>query len=183
MLLILLATGVIFYRTGRWSVEEAKYQVIRKEGRFEFRHYPELRWITVPMKSETGTPFRKLFAYITGANLQGQKIAMTTPVWMQINEQESLMAFGVAEAIRSSEIPSPSASEVKVVIIPGGTFAVYSDQGISMSGSHDLEEALKKELSVLDCVIEGVPIYAFYDPPWIPRLLSRKEILFRVIEK
>ena len=183
MLLILIITGVIFYRTGRWSVEEAKYQVIRKEGRFEFRHYPELRWITVPMKSETGTPFRQLFAYITGANLQGQKIAMTTPVWMQINEQESLMAFGVAEAIRSSEIPSPSASEVKVVIIPGGTFAVYSDQGISMSGSHDLEEALKKELSVLDCVIEGVPIYAFYDPPWIPRLLSRKEILFRVIEK
>ncbi len=181
VLLILVIVGGVVYRTGRWSVEQAKYVKIRTEGRFEFRQYPTLRWVTAPMQSETGTPFRKLFAYITGENQQSQKIAMTTPVWMQKNDGESLMAFGVAEAIQTTEIPSPRAVDVKVVMIPGGTFAVYSDQGIDMT-SESLVEELKKELRSLNYVFEERPIYAFYDPPWIPRWLSRKEILWRVIE-
>ena len=183
LLALLVSVGLyFFYSSGRWGVEQPKYSVLNQAGEFEIRQYPTLQWVATTMNKETSSPFRRLFKFITGQNSSAKSIAMTSPVWMTESSDKSLMAFGLPQALLPEMIPTPQSSEVQIIEFKGGEFAVYSDNSISINDPM-LIEILKGKLATQKIAIEGDPLYAFYDPPWIPRWLCRKEVLFRLISR
>ena len=75
----LLAPGLLF------GIEKPAYETIEKEGKFEIRKYEAIPVVSAPMDNmgQRDQSFRKLFQYISGANEKKQKIAMTSPVFME----------------------------------------------------------------------------------------------------
>jgi len=72
--------------TARAGYESAEYKVIESDGNIEIREYPDLMLAATDSKMDSqgrDGSFMRLFRYISGANEDEQKIAMTTPVFMQ----------------------------------------------------------------------------------------------------
>lgn len=187
---VLAAVCVLFYvgwkLTSRTQYESAEYSVLQADGNIELREYPELMLVTTPMgsrlESDDGS-FGRLFQYISGGNEPKQKIAMTTPVFMEPKSEasEGQMGFVIPKDVASTTIPAPDSDQVELTRRPGGKFAL-----IRFAGQVN-EEVSRKRLSELETWIAkqglkviGEPEVAAYDPPWTPGPLRRNEILLRV---
>ena len=85
--------GALAWRvTARAAYESAEYRVIESDGEFEIREYPDLMLASTKMRMESNGndgSFMRLFRYISGANQSSQKVAMTTPVFMQDDSRGS----------------------------------------------------------------------------------------------
>jgi hypothetical protein len=176
----LLATGCGAVRGG---YESAPYAVVRAGGKFEVRDYPALTVVETPMArggNGSDNSFRRLFRFITGGNERGEKIAMTTPVFMSGDESNATMAFVMPAKMKSRQVPTPSDGSVTVRELPPGRFAA-----LRFSGGRSAE----KEAESLDrlrawmkteCLSEmSPPVYGYFDPPWTPGFLRRNEVMLR----
>ena len=177
--------------TSRSAYESAEYTVLETDGQIELRSYPDLMLVTTTMGTRTqgdDGSFGRLFRYISGGNENKQKVAMTTPVFMEPqsdSEQPGTpagqMGFVIPKDVAQTSIPSPTGDQVEVTRRPGGTFAV-----IRFAGRNDLE-VCQKQQRLLEAWIEkrqlksdGESEIAGYDPPWTPGPLRRNEILIRI---
>ena len=71
---------------GNTKYETQKYDLIFSEDDFEIRFYhSSLKAKVVSQRNSNGN-FYKLFQFISGNNSKGEKIAMTTPVYMKNND-------------------------------------------------------------------------------------------------
>ena len=128
----LLAIGFFGWKlTARGAYESARYSMIASDAPFELRKYPDLMIATTQMKLESqgnDGSFMRLFRYISGANDQNQKVAMTTPVFMEAETQDAQggMGFVIPANVAAERIPEPSDESVQVQQRPGGQFAVVS---------------------------------------------------------
>jgi len=181
LLVILILAGCQLSRSG---YESEPYSVKRTENDFEIRLYPKLMLVETPtLRAGDGRDgsFMRLFRYITGSNEQGQKIAMTTPVFMSETVSNPTMAFVLPKDYEASRVPEPKDSKVKIRAIEAGEFAVLRFQG---SRSDELESQSLARL--IDWVnnqhlkIIGSPLYAYFDPPWTPPFLRRNEVMLRL---
>ena len=132
----LLATGCGTVRAG---YESAPYQVVRSDGKFELRDYPELTVVETPMalgSNGSDGSFNRLFRFITGGNEAKQKIAMTTPVFMSGSDTNANMAFVMPAKMKTGEVPKPLDPSVTVRKLPAGRFAV-----LRYSGGKDVDAA------------------------------------------
>ena len=171
--------------TSRDAYESAIYTVIRKQGAFEIREYPELLMATTSTQFESqggDGSFMRLFGYISGANADGQKVAMTTPVFM---ERESggdpgQMGFVVPTEVAQAGAPQPSDSSVDLRDRRGGRFAVIRFSGrLSPASYNNAERQLRKWMSAEGLTAEGTTEAAGYDAPWTPGPFRRNELLIR----
>ena len=81
---------------GNTKYETQKYDLIFSEDDFEIRFYhSSLKAKVVSQRNANGN-FYKLFQFISGNNSKGEKIAMTTPVYMK-NDDNHLMFFYCCE--------------------------------------------------------------------------------------
>ncbi len=87
-LISLLVAAVVLAgcKGSRKGYESAPYRVLESDGKFELRDYPALAVVETPMRGDSGSSFQRLFRYISGLNTGDQKIAMTTPVFMDGGE-------------------------------------------------------------------------------------------------
>jgi hypothetical protein len=174
--LIAVALGVAACAATRAGYETAPYEVLRADGVFELRAYPELPLVSTRDDGADGS-FMRLFRYISGANATQEKIAMTTPVFMVDNR----MAFVLPAEKR--EAPAPASKDVRLEKRPAGRVAV-----IRFSGQRSVEAeaaALKKLrawMTQQGLRETGSPFTASYDPPWTPGPLRRNEVLVPVGE-
>jgi hypothetical protein len=119
-IIILIFIGFqIFLLLSTNKTEQRKYTVVLKEKSFEIRFYPSALVATinsgVRTYKELSTPgFRKLADYIFGNNETGEKIAMTTPVQMDINDTVSSMSFVMPSEYNENNLPKPNNPEVKI---------------------------------------------------------------------
>src|SRR6056297_646585 len=103
---------VVFSVSARAEYESAEYKVLESDGRIEIREYPDLMLASTEAafnaQGNDGS-FSRLFRYISGANEQKQKIAMTTPVFMegQSDASKGKMGFVVPKEVAASGIPAP----------------------------------------------------------------------------
>lgn len=78
---------------GGASVEEAPYQLVKKDGQFEIRDYEAVVVAQTKVDASFGnagnTAFRRLFNYISGENDASDKIAMTAPVIAEKDQNDS----------------------------------------------------------------------------------------------
>jgi hypothetical protein len=198
--------GVIGYFgwkfTARNAYESARYSVVRSEGEFEIRNYADLVLVSTSMQFDAqgnDGSFSRLFRYISGDNGQQQKVAMTTPVFMQraaqnpkgdtttsegeqaATIQQGQMAFVVPEEVASGGAPQPGNSGVKLLKREGGNFAALRFAGRMGNVSLKQKESeLRQWIKRQNLVATGPVEYAGYDPPWTPGFLRRNEILIRI---
>lgn len=169
--------------------ESAAYEVVEADSPFEIRDYPELKTAATSMKDgqqgEDGS-FMRLFGYISGANSREQKIAMTTPVFMQAGGEESKgqMLFVLPEEVAAKEIPEPTGQQVTISRRPAGRYAVIRFNGRMNSKSvAEAETTLRQWIKSKELKGEQGYETAGYDPPWTPGRFRRNEVLIRLTGK
>jgi hypothetical protein len=130
------------------------YTVVRTEKDFEIRFYPAATMAITTSSAKTykelgNSGFKKLAGYIFGANKTNEKIAMTTPVHMDINQTSSTMSFVMPSQYRKDNLPEPNDSNVKIKTISQEYVAVIKFAGYASENdikifNQRLENALKE---------------------------------------
>lgn len=191
--------------TARNAYESARYSVVSSDGNFEVRDYADLVLVSTAMRFDaqgSDGSFSRLFRYISGDNRQQQKVAMTTPVFMergsemvgdettfnqanrdgrQTGMQPGQMAFVVPEQVASGGAPQPGNANVELRERAGGKFAAIRFTGrMGDAALRQKEAELRQWMEQQDLTVAGPVEYAGYDPPWTPGFLRRNEILIRV---
>ncbi len=183
---IVIVAGIGWKLTSRTAYESAPYTVLESDGRFEVREYPDLMLASTKMlfdsQRDDGS-FMRLFRYIGGANEDKQKVAMTTPVFMEPEtpQSEGQMGFVIPQQVAAKGIPQPTASDVQLQRRSGGRFAVIRFSGRMTSES--VQAARQKLLEWMNgnqLTADGRPELAGYDPPWTPGPFRRNEMLVRL---
>ncbi len=161
------------------------YKELITKGDLEFRYYPEAVLASVTnndgtYKGSANKNFRVLAGYIFGGNQSNNKIAMTAPVHMEMNNGKSTMSFVMPEGYNLENLPKPSSGAIQlhksaeeyVAAIRFGGWA--SDEKI---------EIKKKELheQLLKLGIQHQNNFRFlgYNAPW-DILFRRNEIIVSI---
>ena len=143
-----------FIASNALKTEKQKYRLVLKDSTLEIRYYPEAIMATVysdgtNYKGVASNGFRKLARFIFGGNEQGQSIAMTAPVRMNMSEKGSEMSFVMPEKYNESNLPKPQDKSIRihksspqyVAVINFGGYA--TDEKIA-SYKKELTEILEK---------------------------------------
>ena len=162
------------------AYEEANYKVVKQNKVYEIRKYSD-RLAIETITSNQGSSFRKLFNYISGNNENKEEISMTTPVTQVEKKGNMTMQFYLPSKFNKDNTPSPSNSEVKVLNIKGGYYAVIKYSGrVSDKNFIKHKDILKNELKKNDIKILSSPIKATYDKPFTLPMLRRNEAMFKI---
>ena len=172
--------------TARGNYETADYQVIDSDGPFELRNYPEIMLVTTDMRLNSNGndgSFGRLFQYISGGNDVGQKVKMTTPVFMESNPASSngTMGFVIPRKVAESAIPKPTGVGVDIEKRPAGKYAVMQFNGrLNERSQAESESKLINWIEKNGWEREDQTEFAGYDPPWTPNILRKNETLIRL---
>jgi len=171
ILTILLVTLVLAWlkaggTTAHAGYATAPYKVIRTDGKFELRDYPLLVVAETPMRGADNA-FMRLFHFIGGKNAAQQKIAMTTPVFMNHTAgTNATMAFVMPEKLGTNGVPQPTEAGVVVKQVPAGRFAVLRFSGWrNEKNSAAALVQLRAWLAQEKITPTGEPVFAYFDPP------------------
>lgn len=115
ILSILVVAQILISKNTR-DTEQHKYIVLKKFEKFEIRKYEAAIFSSIKLnansyKETSGKGFRILASYIFGDNESNAKIAMTSPVVMEISDT-SKMSFMVPKEISLENLPKPSNKEI-----------------------------------------------------------------------
>ena len=180
------------------AIEEPAYSVVRTHSGFEVRDYAPyvVAEVTVPgPEAEAGNQgFRILAAYIFGKNAGDQSIAMTVPV-TQVAEPVKIamtapvtqnasgdgagfvIRFTMPATYTLATLPKPLDEKIRLVAQPAARYAVLRFTGFWTQANYD-----KHLLQLQTLMTEqgqtplGDPVYARYDPPYVPWFWRRNEI-------
>ncbi|QDV41174.1 SOUL heme-binding protein [Stieleria neptunia] len=172
--------------TARAGYESAEYEVIESDGNIEIREYPDLMLAATDSKMDAqgrDGSFMRLFRYISGANEDGQKIPMTTPVFMEgdVGESDVSMGFVMPKEVAAEGVPEPKGDGVKIRKREGGRFAVIRFPGrLDSRVAEEQEAKLREWMKSRGLEGETKAEAAGYDPPFTPGPLRRNEILIRL---
>tara|TARA_B100000900_G_scaffold58491_2_gene44005 strand:- start:372 stop:881 length:510 start_codon:yes stop_codon:yes gene_type:complete len=158
--------------------ESQPYEIIKSLEEIEVRHYPSS--MMAKTKASSGNPFSTLFRYISGNNKKGEKIEMTTPVYMYPEDGISTMEFVLPKKYLVKEAPDPSQDNIEIYRSEPGYFAAIR------YGGYSNETKVKKHTERLMKVIENhslkrisEPVVLSYDSPY--KLMKRRnEILVEI---
>ena len=182
------------------ATEEVKYRVLESSGDFELRQYESSIVAETTVEGdfhEVGNEgFRRLFDYISGKNRKKQSIPMTAPVSQEpssekipmtapVNQEKVGEAWRITFLMPSSltmeTLPKPLDPRVKLMKIPGRLMAALSYSGTwSRERYEGKEQRLKELIRQRGLKIEGEPVFARYNPPFMPWFLRRNEVLIPV---
>ena len=157
--------------------ETAPYKVLEKEGPFELRQYDA--FYTAAVEDSYG--FNQIFDYISGSNEQQTKISMTTPVFNEMKETHMTTEFVMPSEYAKDPPPAPSNPKVRIRRNEPRMTA-----SVTFSGSAQEKRIREYEKQLLDWIREkqlkpsGNFILARYNPPFIPPLFRRNELLIDV---
>ena len=180
------------------AYESPEYVVSRSFGGIELREYApylvaEIR-VDGDLESAGNSGFRILAKYIFGDNRGAQKIAMTAPVAQEKSEgakiamtapvtQEKtgdkyVLQFMMPSEYSRAQLPQPNDSRITIREIPGRSFAAVRYSGTWSKRNYEKHLGkLFDTLSAEGYAPVGAPIWARYDPPFMPWFLRRNEVL------
>ena len=182
------------------AIEEAKYDVLERDGDFEVRQYqPHIVAETLiegDFQEVGNEGFRRLFAYISGDNRKKQTIPMAAPVSQEATSEKIPMTapvnqekvggkwritFLMPSQYTLETLPEPLDPRVKLTKIHGLLMAALSYSGTWSRGRYEEKENRLKELiQGRGLKIVGEPVFARYNPPFLPWFLRRNEVLIPV---
>lgn len=166
------------------KTESYGYTVVKTFDDFEIRAYDAALFSYVNMEKQayrnaSGSGFRVLAGYIFGGNETEEKIAMTTPVRMEMGDTMR-MAFMVPKAYTLEELPKPNDQRIAFEreeerIVAAICFGGWADD-------ESIEEYMQKLLQALER--EGIQAkgnieFLGYNPPY-EMVNRRNEVIVEV---
>ena len=177
--ILLILISVIALNSQSMAYEEANYEVIKENKNYEIRKYSDR--LVIETNSMQGNGFRKLFNYISGNNEQKKEIKMTVPVTQEIKNGNMTMQFYLPSKFNKDNAPKPSNSDIKILIIEGGYYAVIGYSGRSSDKNFlKNKDILEKQLKQDNIEILSPPIRASYNSPFTLPMLKRNEVMYRI---
>jgi len=169
------------------TTQTQPYKVIRVEKDFEIRFYPAATMATITSSAKSykelgSSGFSKLAGYIFGGNSTQQKIAMTAPVYMDVNDTVSSMSFVMPSEYNKDNLPKPNNSEVKIVTSADEYVAAITFGGFA--STQDINENIEKlenALKANSISYYGNFRYLGYNPPY--QLFGRKNEIIVSVNK
>lgn len=197
--ILLFSVFVLEPRAGM-ALEEAKYAVLEREGDFELRQYePHIVAETLVegnFEDVGNEGFRRLYDYISGKNRKQQTIPMTAPVSQEASSEKIPMTKPVTQEqvggtwritflmpfqYTQENLPEPLNPGVRLTRVPGLLRAALRYSGTWSKGRYEEKEKRLKELiRQRGLKIVGEPVFARYNPPFMPWFLRRNEVLIPV---
>lgn len=198
---IILATAVIIFGAiDAMAIEEATYNVVKREDMFEIRDYaPHILAETVvegDFEQAGSKAFRKLFGYISGDNLsrdtlamtapvsqeaKREKIEMTAPVGQQRVQDKWAVSFMMPASYTLETLPKPEDPQITLRQVPSRRMAAVRYSGFWSEKNYLRYKArLVSWIQKSGFTIVGEPIWARYNSPFSPWFLRRNEILIPV---
>jgi hypothetical protein len=186
VILVLIIVALIAYKAfAKTNVEEQPYQVIKVYDSFEVRFYPSATIASINSNAKTykdlgSSGFRKLANYIFGGNKDNKSIAMTAPVYMDINDTQSTMSFVMPKSYNSKNLPNPNDPTITIKETESVYVAVIKFSGFASDLKiKEHTEKLKKQLLEKQISFYGNFSYLGYNPPF--QLVNRRnEILVNI---
>ena len=177
--ILLILVSILTLNSQTMAYEEANYEIVKENKNYEIRKYPDR--LVIETNSTEGNGFRKLFSYISGNNEENEEIKMTVPVTQEIKNGNMTMQFYLPSKFNKNNAPKPVNSEVKILTIEGGYYAVIEYSGRSsdknfLKNKGILEKALKQD----NLLVLSPPIRASYNSPFTLPMLKRNEVMYRV---
>lgn len=198
--MILAVAVIILGAMDAMAIEEASYNVLKKDNHFEIRDYaPHILAETIvegDLEEAGNKAFNRLFRYISGDNRSrdkvamtapvsqepmGNKIKMTAPVGQQRAQGKWAVSFMMPASYTLETLPEPEDPEVKLRQVPARRMAAVRYSGF-WSEKNYLRYKLELEswINERGLRIVGDPIWARHNPPFTPWFLRRNEILIPV---
>jgi len=133
IILVLFIIVQLFALSSQRNIETYSYRVIKKYDLFEIRSYEATLFTSVQLsgnsyKAASGKGFSILAGYIFGGNNRKEKIAMTSPVAMSLEDSMTMM-FMVPKKFNKSTLPQPNQSQIEFREEPAKTVAVITFGG------------------------------------------------------
>jgi hypothetical protein len=195
MKILLISLGVLaaaflifqlYSLIGNKTIETYPYSTLQKYDRFEIRKYEASLFTAVNMKTDqygqaANRGFSILAGYIFGGNKTKEKIAMTSPVAMTLEDSMTMM-FMVPKSYTKDQLPKPNRSNIEFRDEPEKVVAVIQFGG--WASTKKIEKYRKKLIAALEK--EGIAYtnlfyYLGYNPPY--ELINRKnEIIVELPE-
>ncbi|RVT50106.1 SOUL family heme-binding protein [Rubrivivax albus] len=183
------------------AIEEPAYEVLQRHDTFEVRQYAPTVVAEVvvagPAEEAGNQGFRLLADYIFGNNRGARKIEMTAPVTQAAEPVKIAMTAPVTQAPEGSghavrfvmpraydldSLPEPVDPRVRLREVPGERYAVIRYSGRWTDENYEAHLArLQQGVQAAGLVTAGSPVYARYDPPWVPWFMRRNEIWLRLV--
>ena len=177
--ILILLISILTLNSQTMAYEEANYEIINENNNYEIRKYFDR--LVIETNTTQGNGFKKLFKYISGNNEQKKEIKMTVPVTQEIKNGNMTMQFYLPSKFNEDNAPKPSNSEIQILTIEGGYYAVIKYSGRSSDQNFlKNKEILDKELKQDNITILSPPIRASYNSPFTLPMLKRNEVMYRV---
>lgn len=182
------------------AIEEAEYNVLKKEDNFQLRDYAAqviAETIVEGDFEEAGSiAFKRLFRYISGENQSRLKISMTAPVSIENASEKIKMTVPVSQQLIQDNwsvsfmmpakytletLPEPDDPKIKLRQISARRIAAVRYSGFWSEKNYQENKAkLESWIRKMGFIIAGNPIWARYNPPFTPWFLRRNEVLIPV---
>ena len=182
------------------AIESPRYETVRKDNKFEIREYEDYILAVVEIDGDFGSAlqkgFRVLAEYIFGGNTSKARISMTMPVTEQAVASEKIemtapvtsspveegkkyrIAFTMPSKYTLESLPEPKNKTI--------SFRKVGKQKVAalrFSGNLNSKLATRKAKELETWLNENKYsretgfVFAQYNPPWIPGIFRRNEIL------
>jgi hypothetical protein len=150
----------IYLSRSTQQTEQHRYRIIKKFDKFEIRKYDAALFSSVKLnkkgyKESSSEGFRILAGYIFGDNETQEKIAMTSPVVMELGDTSKMM-FMVPKNYNLKNLPNPKNSKIvfekeEEKIIAAIRFDGWADdEKIEKYKTILMNELVKEKLNYLD---------------------------------
>jgi len=195
MKIVLIIIGVLvaafiaiqlYTMSAQKDIESYPYDVVKKYNNFEVRKYEATLFTSVKLpykeyKEASSKGFSILAGYIFGGNEDNEKIAMTSPVAMSLEDSITMM-FMVPKKHKKETLPKPNQSQIEFKEEPAKTVAAISFCG--WSSNEKIEKYKKQLIDALD--VEGIAytnhfFYLGYNAPF--EVINRKNEVIVELEE
>jgi len=196
----LLGVSSLIVAKSAMAIEKAKYTVLEKEDGFELRQYEAQivaeTYVEGNLEKVGNAGFRRLYAYISGENKKKESISMTAPVGQEAGSEKIAMTAPVSQEKKDSQwritflmpaeytlemLPDPKDTRVMLAQEPGRLMAAVKYSGTWSEEGYEENKALLEEyIQKRGLTKAGAPVWARYDPPFMPWFMRRNEVLIPV---
>jgi hypothetical protein len=182
------------------AIEEPDYDILESAEDFELRRYHSYivaETVVEEAFDDAGNEgFRRLFSYISGENRKKASISMTAPVSQEKDyEQISMTApvnqqsvagrwrvtFMMPSGYTLETLPEPIDERVTLKEVEGKLVAALKYSGTWSKKRFEMKkERLESLIQERGLISMGEPVFARYNPPFMPWFMRRNEVLITV---
>jgi len=183
---MMLAIGILTAGDAM-AIEELAYRTIERDDSFELRliepHVVAETFVEGDFERVGNEGFRRLVNFIGGANHSQARISMTAPVVQEKVGDRYRITFLMPSKYALETVPQPTDTRIRLRAEQKRRVAAIRYSGFwSRSRYDDHERKLREWIDERGLEPIGEPVWARYDPPFMPWFLRRNEILIELRE-